>query len=122
MTFIVKTSGAPRPVRKDFRCPRGHGVFTDLVDSDAEWACCPLVDEDDEICNEPSPWSPSPIPMRMRRVEATKGRNEAPEHADWDFTRNLEEGQPPEEWQADRDAAAERRDDAMVMDMIRSDR
>lgn len=121
MSYVVKTSGAPRPVRKDFRCPRGHGVFTEFVDSEADMACCPRVDDDDEICNEPSPWSPSPIPVRMRRVEATRGKNDVPEHADWDFQRNLEEGQSPEEYEADRAAEAERRREQFVYNAVKED-
>jgi len=134
MTFIVKTRGAPRPVRKDFICAR-HGKFTALVDSDTDSAPCPRAvpiecacgypDCDavgQEECNEQSPWSPSVIPMRMRRVEATRGKNDAPEHADWNFTQNFEDGQDPDDWQADRDAAAERRREQFVIDAVRSDR
>lgn len=128
MTFVVKHRGTPRPVRKDFRCPV-HGVFTRLVDSETERVRCrefTLMSEEDpeqggDFCEEWSPWSPSLIPMRMRRVEATKGKDEAPEHPDWNFQRNLEEGQDPDEYEADREAAAERRREQLVVDAARSE-
>jgi hypothetical protein len=135
MTFVIKTRGAPRPISADFRCPV-HGKFTALVDSGADSAPCPAVKCGCGGCGEtvapghtafpkpcglPSPWSPSVIPMRMRRVEATKGKDEAPEHPDWNFQRNLEEGQDPDEYEADREAAAERRRQQLVVDAVRSE-
>jgi hypothetical protein len=131
MAFVIKTRGAPRPVRSDFRCPV-HGVFTRLVDSGTECVACPAIVQipmdafypsgGSYICGQPSPWSPSVIPMRMRRVEATRGASEKPPHKDWDFTANLEEGQDPDEYQADCDARAERRREQLVMDAVRDDR
>lgn len=126
MTYIVKTRGAPRPVRKDFRCRR-HGVFTAFAGIDDDRAPCPRMEHDEdnglsERCGIASPWSPSVIPVRMRRVEATRGQNDAPEHANWDFQRNLEEGQDPDDYQADRDAKAERDREQFVVDSVRSDR
>lgn len=121
MTFIVKTRGAPRPIVSEFRCPM-HGKFSKLVDSGADFACCPIRDDCGEICNEPSPWTPSLVPMRMRRVEATKGKDETPLHPDWNATRNLEEGQDFDDWEADREVAAEERRKQIVMDAIRSER
>lgn len=130
MTFVVKHRGTPRPIRADFRCPV-HGVFTALVDSGTETAPCPREVAHLSIlppgawpsmtCGLASPWSPSPIPMRMRRVEATKGKDEAPEHPDWNFQRNLEEGQDPDEYEADRELAAERRRQQLVVDAARSE-
>lgn len=127
MTFVVKLRGAPRPILKEFRCPV-HGVFEALVDSGAEETFCTFRErctvrgEDvGNVCGRTSPWSPSLIPMRVRRFEAVKGKDEKPEHPDWDFTRNLEEGQDFDDWQADRDAAAEERRKALVMEMARSD-
>lgn len=128
MSFKIITRGAPRPVRADFRCPV-HGVFTALVDSGTESVLCPreherkgiLLTAFGHICNQVSPWSPSLIPMRMARAQATTGKSDAPEHRDWDFTRNLEEGQDPDEWEADREAAAERRREQFVYDAVRED-
>ena len=141
MRFKVITRGAPRPIAQEFLCPV-HGHFTAIVDSGTdEVPCChprgftssrPLTEYEKwtatnllglEACGLPSPWSPSRAPaMRMRRVEAVKGRDETPEHPDWNFTRNLEEGQDFEDWQADRDAAAEERRKQLVMEMARSER
>ncbi len=135
MTFTIKTRGAPRPIAAEFRCPV-HGVFTAIVDSGTNEARCPEPVElgcgDPEccgynpqhagICGEMSPWSPSLVPMRMRRVEATKGRDESAEHPEWNFQRNLEDGQDRDEWEADREAAAEERRKQMVIDAVRSDR
>lgn len=115
MTFRIITRGAPRPVRKDFICDV-HGKFTALVDSDTDETRCPAP-----YCALWSPWSPSVIPMRMRRAQATTGKSDKPEHANWDFQANLEEGQDPDEWQADRDAAAERRREQFVVDAVRED-
>jgi hypothetical protein len=140
MSWKLITRGAPRRVRKDFICPT-HGKFTALVDSGTEFAPCPIprdaspmvtareayarLDRGDYSgvapCGLASPWSPSVIPMRMRRAQATTGKSETPEHRDWDFTRNLEEGQDPDEWQADRDAKAERDREQFVFDAVRED-
>ena len=142
MTFRTITRGTPRPILSDFRCPV-HGVFEARVDSGTDEQPCPALAglrtkdgqplSDYEMfvatrvlkfdqCGLPSPWSPSPIVMRMRRVEAAKGRDETPIHPEWNFQRNLEEGATREEYQAERDAAAEERRKALVMDMVRSDR
>lgn len=115
MTFRIVTRGAPRPIRCDFRCPE-HGTFTALALTEAnDYAMCPT-------CDSYSPWTPSVVPMRMKRVEARKGGIERPEHPEWDFTRNLEEGQDPDEWEAEREKAAEDRRKQIVVDAVRSER
>lgn len=128
MTYVVKTSGAPRPVRKDFRCPV-HGVFTARATSDDEYALCSHRVETSDgstpwagMCCQRSPWSPSVIPMRMRRVEATRGVSEKPQHKGWLDTSALEEGQSPEEFEAERDAIAEDLRKDLVIEAVRSDR
>lgn len=126
MAYVVKKSGAPRPIRADFRC-REHGVFTALVHSGTDDVPCPHMyhDEDNglsEQCGIRSPWSPSVIPMRMRRVEAVRGSHERAQHKGWLDTSNLEEGQPFDEYESDREAVAEDLRKDLVMDMVRSDR
>lgn len=129
MTFIIRTRGAPRPVTHDFLCPE-HGPFTALVDSADDTAPCPrrIVEDYHGVpvpaaCAKPSPWSPQTAPpMRMRRVEATRGNHDRAEHKGWLDTSNLEEGQDFSDWQADREAVHEELRKDLVMEMVRSDR
>lgn len=138
MTYVIKHRGPTRPVPKEFCCPV-HGDFTADADRDAESAPCPMplrefvVDLADsgmtrEVlgpnqCRTPSPWTPRKVPaIRMRRVEATRGKPEAPEHRGWLDTSNLEEGQDPDEFQADRDKVHEELRKELVTEMVRSDR
>lgn len=122
VSFKIIQRGAPRPIAQEFRCPQ-HGVFTAIVDSGTERASCPHVDSTNLLCATSSPWSPSRAPvMRMRRVEATKGKSETAEHPEWNFQRNLEEGQDFDDWEADREKAAEERCKQIVIDAVRSER
>lgn len=118
MTYRVIHRGAPRPILLEFRCPL-HGWFDELVDSGTEEMPCPFQ----AACGAPSPWSPRKVPtISMRRVEATRGKAEAPEHKGWLDTSNLEEGQDPEEFQAERDAVHEELRKDLVTEMVKSDR
>jgi len=122
MTFRIIVRGSPRPVRHDFLCPV-HGHFTALVDSGTDEKLCPARGNDGNWCGVVSPWSPRSSPaMRVRRVEATRGNHEKAEHKGWLDTTNLEEGQPWEEFEAERDAVAEELRKEQVMEAIRSDR
>lgn len=132
MTFKIITRGAPRPVTHDFRCPL-HGHFEALVDSEIETVPCPAIDVlpmdafnpsgRNLLCGRASPWSPTKAPpMRMRRVEATRGKNDEKQHDGWCDTSNLEEGQDFDDWQADRDAVAEELRKELVMEAVRTDR
>lgn len=145
MTYRTITRGAPRPILSEFRCPL-HGVFEAVVDSGAEFAPCPAsvalrifraaapegigsdgpvgpVQPREGTCLKLSPWSPSKVPaMRMRRVEATRGRDDKPEHRGWLDTSHLEEGQDPEEFAADREKVHEELRKEEVMNLVRTDR
>lgn len=133
MTFTIRTRGASRPILADFRCPV-HGRIEVLADAGADDVPCPAVLTTDEfigddpvrifagICNKPSPWTPSVIPMRMKRVEATRGNHEKAEHKGWLDTSNLEEGQDFGDWQEDREAVHEELRKELVMEMVKTDR
>jgi hypothetical protein len=123
MSYRVITRGVPRPIVAEFLCPH-HGRFEAAVDSGAESASCPsTVGTFLEACGAVSPWSPSKAPpMRMRRVEATRGKSERAEHKGWCDTTNLEEGQSFDDWQADRERVHEELRQELVMDLVRSDR
>lgn len=125
MTYRTITRGAPRPIISEFRCPV-HGLFEAVVDSGAEEAPCPAeVNIAGKVvaCEWTSPWSPSKVPaMRMRRVEATRGVSEKAEHRGWLDSSNLEEGQDPEEFAADRAKVHEELRKERVMELVRTDR
>jgi hypothetical protein len=53
-------------------------------------------------CLLPATWTPSPVAGRVRRVEVTRGKYEKPERKTYLDTRKLGEGQPLEEFQAER--------------------
>lgn len=149
MTYVVKHRGPTRAVPKEFCCPV-HGDFTADADRDAESAPCPAVfappsestlrvfrgalglppgglDPSNRpspvVCGEPSPWTPRKVPaIRMRRIEAVRGKPEAAEHKGWLDTSNLEEGQDPEEFAADREKVHEELRKELVTEMVRTDR
>ncbi len=147
MTFRIKLRGS-RLRTHDFRCPV-HGVFEAVVDCDVDEAACPEVTcascgaeqyqgpagvecdhhsmcesyERMVPCGLSSPWSPTKAPpMRMKRVEATRGQHEKAEHKGWCNTENLEQGQSFDDWNDDRDAVAEEMRKELVMEAVRSDR
>jgi len=132
MTFKVIHRGAPRPVLQEFRCP-AHGVFEALAGSDVEVMSCPKIDVlpmdafnpsgVNRLCARVSPWSPTKAPpMRLRRVEATRGNHEKPDHKGWCDTQGIEDGQSFDDWEADREAVAEDLRKELVTEMVRSDR
>lgn len=53
-------------------------------------------------CSREATWTPSPVGCRVRRVEVTRGKYEKPERKTYLDTRKLGEGQPIEEFQAER--------------------
>lgn len=131
MTFRIIHRGESRPVPKEFCCPR-HGHFTADAERDAEEALCPKREIIGAFwpapptwreCGLVSPWSPRKVPaIRMRRVEAVRGKHEKAEHKGWLDSTNLEEGQDPEEFAADREKIHEELRKELVMEMVRSDR
>jgi hypothetical protein len=143
MTFRIITRGTPRQIASEFRCPT-HGVFTAIVDSGTDAAPCPVVVCNCDACRGAavtmqdialpgltvhvqrcglaSPWTPSLISFRMRRVEATRGNHERAQHKGWLDTSNLEEGQSFDDWQADREAVHEELRKDLVMQMVKEDR
>ena len=126
MTYRIITRGHPRPVAHDFRCEI-HGVFVAVVDPDLDAVPCPAqlpaTRFGEQRCGISSPWSPQTAPpMRMRRVEATRGQHEKAEHKGWCDTSNVEEGQKIGDWRDDRDAVAEELRKEMVVEAVRSDR
>jgi len=116
MTFTIKIRGSTdRPIAAEYLCPV-HGRFTLTVDRDANG------DPPGEMpCPKPSgnAWSPpgaapgcafwSPFVISaprvgVRRVEAVKGGWQKPERKTWLDTRNLGEGQDPDDFRKDREA------------------
>jgi hypothetical protein len=105
----------------DFTCPE-HGRFEALAPSDAESMPCPesvsayegeaIGDSggDGVPCREVCPWSPSPVHGRVRTAEVVRGGVDKPDSPFYLDTRKLGEGQPYEEFRAERDKLyAERR-------------
>jgi hypothetical protein len=105
----------------DFTCPE-HGRFEALAPSDADSHPCPALLppwedhgpagdlEDGGVCQATSPWSPSPVHGRVRTAEVQRGGVDKPASPFYLDTRKLGEGQPYEEFRAERDKLyAERR-------------
>jgi hypothetical protein len=117
-------------ILSDFTCPE-HGRFEALAESDAESAPCPFVTEEggrwdegrgedqDRICEEPSPWTPTPIRCRVRIGEVERGGVDKPASPMFLDTRELGEGMPMEEWRAKRDKVYEERRHKEAKDFIR---
>jgi hypothetical protein len=124
MTYVTKHRGPSRPVPKEFCCPV-HGDFTADADRDAEETLCPAeVNITGKVvaCGWMSPWTPRKVPaIRMRRVEAVRGVSEKAEHKGWLDSSNLEEGQDPEEFAADREKVHEELRKERVMQLARED-
>lgn len=98
----------------DFECPK-HGVFEAVADADAESHPCPQPtgvtipitadyerDSTVELCGLSSPWSPTPVMGRVKRWEVVRGGWEKPERKTFLDTRDLGEGQDPDEFRAKR--------------------
>jgi hypothetical protein len=99
----------------DFTCPY-HGRFEALAESDADEASCQLPGDwracasgCDCLCGAPSPWSPSPVHGRVRIAEVMRGGVDRPDSPMFLDTRKLGEGQPYEEFRAERDKLYEER-------------
>ena len=131
MTFIVKRRGdTTKPIVCVYTCEE-HGAFDVEVKrnergeapdrvacpSDAERcpACDGVPNRSEFVggcdlcfgrkvvwCPFDATWTPSPVVCRVRRVEVTRGKYEKPERKTFLDTRNLGEGQPLEEFQAER--------------------
>lgn len=131
MTYRVIHRGPTRPVPKEFACPV-HGHFVADADRDAEEAPCPAMvfaatspvsRTDFALCGVVSPWNPRKVPtISMRRVEAARGKHEVAEHKGWLDSTNLEEGQDPDDFAADREKVHEELRKEIVTEMVRSDR
>ncbi len=102
----------------DFTCP-DHGRFEALAESDAESHPCPELisayegEEAEDVgsasCSEVCPWSPSPVHGRVRLAEVERGGVDKPDSPMYLDTRKLGEGQPYEEFRAERDKLYEER-------------
>lgn len=121
MTWTIKVRGSTdRPIAAEYNCPL-HGRFTATVDRDANGnaastAPCPsrtrvgTLDRDGSVlvdarpCGLSSPWVISAPRVGVRRVEAVRGSWQKPERKTWLDTRDLGEGQDPDDWRANREA------------------
>ena len=121
MTYTRKFSGDhTAPILCTYTCPV-HGEFDATVERDENgeapdvmacpadecWVCGAIGCETCSRvtfapCGRPATWTPSPVAGRVRRVEVTRGKWEKPERKTYLDTRNLGEGQPLEELQAER--------------------
>lgn len=107
MTFITKVRGAGGLIVAEYRCPL-HGVFEATVQrnesGDApDWQCCEALDEWEEVCNEPSPWTISAPKQRVVSVTPTaaiRGGDMKDRPAHMLDTRPLAEGMPLSQWKA----------------------
>jgi hypothetical protein len=109
-------------ISAEYRCC-SHGVFGVVVERDANgdppecWPCPELIlgadesDLDDDVCCDyPSPWTISAPMGRVRTAEVVRGGVDRPDSPFYLDTRKLGEGQPYEEFRAERDKLyAERR-------------
>ena len=108
-SWVVKVRGVTGgTVLHDYCCPE-HGVLEAAVPRDAvpdEVPCWVELDGSDErpprYCGLTSPWSPSVVSCRVRAVETTRGKSEAPPTPMALTTRDLAEGMPINEWKAKR--------------------
>lgn len=115
MTYRVIHRGETRAVPKEFSCA-DHGYFVADAYRDDDEAFCPA-------CGLASPWTPRKVPaIRMRRVEAVRGKSDQVEHKGWLDTSHLEEGQDPDEFWSDREKVHEELRKELVTEMVRSDR
>lgn len=119
MTFVVKSRGdRSATIVCVYTCPV-HGEFDAEVHRDEtgsapdEVKCmqwlpqtrpeivggtdCPTT-----YCGQWATWTPSPVAGRVRRVEVVRGKYEKPERKTYLDTRNLGEGQDPDEFRAER--------------------
>lgn len=122
MTWTIKHTRSDRPVVAEYLCPV-HGRFTLEVARDAngdppaeakcpEWVDSPHYCEDPPCmdcgvngwtCEELSPFAISaPGTCRVKHFEVVRGKWEKPERSTYFDTRKLGEGQPLEEFRAER--------------------
>lgn len=116
MTFTIKHKRADRPMVAEYTCPE-HGKFAREVDRDengdppAELPCRVEVERYDGVrrslvtyCGLTSPFTISAPRVGVRRVEAVRGGWEKPARKTFLDTRDLGEGQDPDEWRENRAA------------------
>ena len=111
MTFVVKHRGAPATpfTFADYECP-AHGRFEREVERDANGDPPATVEcghPRDTIwgrvyCTNIAEYCISAPLVRVRKVEAVRGKWERPERPTFTDTRNLGEGQSLADWKADR--------------------
>lgn len=125
MTFIRKFSGdRTAPIVCVYTCPE-HGEFDAVVERDENGEApdaieCPnaMLYGMPIVCAHLATWTPSPIVGRVRRVEVVRGKWERPEHKTYLDTRDLGEGQDPEEFQAKRDKIWDEERHKMIKDEL----
>jgi hypothetical protein len=121
MTYISKFRSTKSTVLAVYTCPT-HGEFDCEVERD-ELGNAPDAIECTQgesygvpcVCGEVATWTPSPIGVRVRRLEVVRGKWEKPERPTYLDTRNLGDGQSLEEFQAERKKVWERKREAEVM-------
>lgn len=119
MTFVVKSRGdRSATIVCVYTCPEHgefdaevqrdeHGNSPDVIPCPVETARYPGSDAEPDAhrvawCALDATWTPVPIACRVRRVEVTRGKWEKPERPTYLDTRKLGEGQPIEEFRAER--------------------
>ena len=98
-------------ILSDWECPV-HGLFESTAPPHVDSIPCP-------VCDAPSPWRPSPVHGRVRRVEVVRGRWSKPERPTYYNTQALGEGQDPAEWRASRAKVWDEKRKAEVMQIAR---
>jgi hypothetical protein len=113
-------------VTADYLCPT-HGHFEASVETPTpdDHPCPVEIDCDHRgdghacICGTSSPWSPTQFNGKVKRVEVVRGGWQKPERKTWLDTRELGEGQDPEEFRAKRREIRDEERKKAVMEMLR---
>jgi hypothetical protein len=132
VTFVRKFSGdRTAPIIAVYTCPE-HGEFDAEVQRDENgeapdaipcpgfYEVDPTIAEDRAFgphkCEETATWTPSrTVGCRVRRIEAVKGKWEAPERKTFLDTRDLADGMDPDDFREKRNAIWEEQRKAQVM-------
>lgn len=117
MTFAIKFRGdTTRPVVAEYECP-ACGRFTAIVERDHAGDPPEIVSC--ATCAGEAEYRISAVAGRVRRFEVVRGGWQKPERKTYLDTRNLGEGQPIEEFRAERKKVWEEKRQRETMDLLR---
>ena len=134
MSFTIKIRGdASAPMLCVYTCPE-HGAFDAEVMRDETGGAPEVIPCGEEValgtvahpltgapaveygrCSLAATWTPSAVACRVRRIEAVKGKWEAPERKTFLDTRELAEGMDIDDFRAKRSAVWEEKRQQDVM-------